>query len=52
MLTQFRNFLSGQRAGNLAVQDAAEILHAAEDRAAKSSANTHGFPEQLSKMGS
>lgn len=41
MLTQFREFLSGQRAGNLAVQDAAKILHAAEDLAAKSSATAH-----------
>jgi hypothetical protein len=38
MLSQFREFLSGQRAGNLALQDAAKILHAAEDLAAKSSA--------------
>lgn len=37
MLAQFRDFLSGQRAGTLAVQDAAKILHAAEDLAVKSS---------------
>ena len=37
MLMQFREFLSGERAGNLAAQDAAKILHAAEDLAAKSS---------------
>ena len=37
MLMQFREFLSGERAGNLAVQDAARILHAAEDLAARSS---------------
>lgn len=41
MLTQFREFLSGQRAGHLAVQDAAKILHAAEDLAAKSSATAY-----------
>ena len=40
MLTEFREFLSGQKAGNQAIQDAAEILHAAEDLAAKSSAST------------
>jgi hypothetical protein len=40
MLTEFREFLSGHRAGNQAVRDAAEILHAAEDLAAKSSANS------------
>lgn len=40
MLIQFREFLSGQRAGNLALQDAAKILHAAEDLAAKSSSAT------------
>lgn len=40
MLTQFREFLSGQRAGNIALQDAAKILHAAEDLAAKSSSAT------------
>jgi hypothetical protein len=40
MLMQFREFLSGERAGNLAVQDAAKILHAAEDLAAKSSATS------------
>lgn len=40
ILTQFREFLSGQRAGNLAVQNAAKILHAAEDLAAKSSASS------------
>jgi hypothetical protein len=40
MLTEFRHFLSGQKAGNQAVQDAAEILLAAEDLAAKSSAST------------
>lgn len=40
MLTQFREFLSGQRAGSLAVQDAAMILHAAEDLAARVSATT------------
>jgi len=37
MLIQFREFLSGERAGNLAAQEAAKILHAAEDLAAKSS---------------
>ena len=31
MLVEFRDFLSGQRAGNQAVQDAAEILRAAEN---------------------
>lgn len=31
MLMQFREFLSGERASNLAAQDAAKILHAAED---------------------
>lgn len=41
MLTQFREFLSGQRAGKLAVQDAAKILHAADDLAAKFSATAH-----------
>lgn len=40
MLAEFREFLSGQRAGNQAVQDAAQILHAAEDLAAKSSASS------------
>lgn len=35
MLMQFREFLSGERAGNLATQDAAKILHAAEDLTAK-----------------
>jgi hypothetical protein len=40
MLAEFREFLSGHRAGNQAVRDAAEILHAAEDLAAKSSANS------------
>jgi hypothetical protein len=40
MLEAFREFLSGQRAGNQAVHDAAQILHAAEDLAAKSSANS------------
>lgn len=34
MLAEFRVFLSGQRAGTQAVQDAAQILHAAEDLAA------------------
>lgn len=38
LLSQFREFLSGHRAGNLALQDAAKILHAAQDLAAKSSA--------------
>lgn len=38
MLAQFRELLSGQRAGNLAVHDAAVILNAAEELAAKSSA--------------
>lgn len=37
MIAQFREFLSGQRAGTLAVQDAAKILHAAEDLAVKTS---------------
>ena len=37
MLMQFREFLSGERAGNLAAQDAAKILQAAEDLAARSS---------------
>ena len=37
MLKNFREFLSGERAGNLAVQDAAKILHSAEDLMAKSS---------------
>jgi hypothetical protein len=37
MLTEFRESLSGQRAGNQAVLDAAEILRAAEDLAARSS---------------
>jgi hypothetical protein len=46
LLTQFRGFLSGQRAGNLAVQDAAKILHAAEDLAAKSSATSHEAPQK------
>lgn len=40
MLTQFREFLSGQRAGDLALQDAAKILHTAEDLAAKFSSAT------------
>lgn len=35
MLMQFREFLSGERAGNLATQDAAKILHAAEDLTAR-----------------
>jgi hypothetical protein len=46
MLTQCREFLSGQRAGHLAVQDAAKILHAAEDLAAKSSATAHEAQQQ------
>ena len=41
MLVQFREFLSGERAGNLAVQDAAKVLRAAEDLAAKSSATSY-----------
>lgn len=41
MLVQFREFLSGERAGTLAVQDAAKILHAAEDLAAKTSATSN-----------
>lgn len=40
MLSEFREFLSGKRAGNQAVQDAAQILRAAEDLAAKSSASS------------
>jgi hypothetical protein len=40
LLKEFREFLSGQRAGTQAVQDAAQILHAAEDLAAKSSASS------------
>lgn len=36
MLVEFRDFLSGQRAGNQAVKDAAQVLHAAEELAAKS----------------
>ena len=40
MLAEFREFLSGQRAGNQAAQDAAQMLHAAEDLAAKSSASS------------
>jgi len=40
MLSEFREFLSGQRAGKQAVQDAAQILRAAEDLAAKSLAST------------
>lgn len=40
MLAEFRDFLSGQRAGNQAVQNAAQILKAAEDLAAKSSASS------------
>lgn len=40
MLAEFREFLSGQRAGNQAVQDAAQILHAAEDLTAKSLAGS------------
>lgn len=45
MLAEFRDFLSGQRAGNQAVRDAAEVLRAAEDLAAKSSAS----PPHVSK---
>ncbi|OAD81586.1 hypothetical protein ATN89_24155 [Comamonas thiooxydans] len=41
MLMQFREFLSGERAGNLAAQDAARILHAAEDLAARSSGTSN-----------
>jgi predicted HAD superfamily Cof-like phosphohydrolase len=40
ILTEFREFLSGQRAGNQAIQDAAQILHAADDLAARSSASS------------
>lgn len=40
MLTQFREFLSGQRASNLAVENAAKILLAAEDLATKSLASS------------
>jgi len=40
MLAEFREFLSGQRAGNQAVLDAAQILHAAEDLVEKSLASS------------
>ncbi len=46
MLSQFREFLSGERAGDLAVQDAAKILHAAEDLAAKSSTTAYEAQNQ------
>lgn len=45
MLAEFRDFLSGQRAGNQAVRDAAEVLRAAEDLAAKSSASNSYVPK-------
>lgn len=41
LLAQFRELLSGQRAGSLAVQDAAAILRAAEELATKSSATAN-----------
>ena len=44
MLTEFQDFLSGQRAGNQAVRDAAEVLRAAEELAAKSSASPPHMP--------
>ena len=40
LLEEFREFLSGHRAGNQAIQDAEQILHAAENLAAKSSAGS------------
>lgn len=46
MLAEFQEFLSGQRAGNQAVQSAARILHAAEDLAAKSSAGSQEVRER------
>lgn len=46
MLMQFREFLSGERAGNLAVQDAAKILHAAEDLASRSSATSSNAQQE------
>ena len=39
MLTEFREFLSGERAGTKAVQDAAQILKAAEKLAERSMAD-------------
>lgn len=36
ILRQFQEFLSGQKAGNLAVQDAAKIIHVAEELAKSS----------------
>lgn len=39
MLVAFREFLSGQRAGEQAVKDAAQLLHAAEELEKKSLAN-------------
>lgn len=44
MLAEFRDFLSGQRAGNQAVRDAAEVLRAAEELAARSSASPPQVP--------
>lgn len=40
MLAEFREYLSGKRAGSLAVQDAAQILQAAEELTEKSLANS------------
>lgn len=40
MVTEFREFLSSQRASNLAAQDTAKMLHAAEDLVAKFSASS------------
>jgi hypothetical protein len=47
MLMQFREFLSGERAGSLAVQDAARILHAAEDLAARSLATSNKAQHEM-----
>ena len=49
ILTQFQEFLSGQTAGNLAVQNAAKILGSAEELAAKSSVGSQNL--QLSSVG-
>ena len=49
ILTQFREFLSGQTAGKLAVQNAAKILNSAEQLAAVSSVSSQNLP--LSSVG-
>lgn len=46
MLMQFREFLSGERASNLAAQDAAKILQAAEDLADRSSDTSNKVQQQ------